>query len=67
MHLDDLKERLNELKNTYVVVDDVQKCAICEEYFTQNDCVALTKDRERVHERCLPEKKDDVVVLKDMF
>ena len=66
--MDQVNDQLEQLKNTFVIVEGTQKCAVCGEPFTNDSSIAITQDREKVHEKCLSEEERELAVeLKDMF
>lgn len=66
--LNDNLERLEEIKNTFTVIEGEQRCGICGEQFTNEEPTVLTRDRERVHEKCVSEEeKQYMIVLNDLY
>lgn len=66
--LNDNLERLEEIKNTFTVIEGDQRCAICGEQLTNEESTVLTRDRERVHEKCVSEEeKQYMIVLNDLY
>lgn len=66
--LNDRLDELEKLKNTFTVIEANQKCAVCGELLSNEETIALTKDRERVHVHCLSdEEKKSMLELEDLF
>ena len=66
--LNDRLDELEKLTNTFTVIEANQKCAVCGELLSNEETIALTKDRERVHVHCLSdEDKKSMLELEDLF
>ena len=66
--LNDRLDELEKLKNTFTVIEANQKCTVCGELLSNEETIALTKDRERVHVHCLSdEEKKSMLELEDLF
>lgn len=65
MRTNQLRRELNSLKNSYVLVNGGETCAVCGEEFRQDDCMVIDVEDKKVHERCCKEK--EIEVLNDLF
>lgn len=52
---------MNSLKNSYVMVNGGETCAVCGEAFRQDDCMVIDGEDKKVHERCCKEKEIEVL------
>ena len=65
VELDALQRRLSEVRNEHVVVQPGMRCAVCGEMMLGTERVALSKERQVVHAKCV--KKEELIELTDLF
>lgn len=66
-----LRRALNSERNSYVLVEGGEVCAICGEGFKADDCMVIYGDGKKVHERCYKETEKEaeaeLEVQNDLF
>lgn len=65
VELDTLQRRLSEVKNEHVVVQPGMRCGVCGEMMLGTEQVALSKERQVVHAKCV--SKEELIELTDLF
>lgn len=65
MELDALQRRVSRAKNEHVLVEPGMRCAVCGEMMLGTERMALSKERQVVHAKCV--KGEELIELTDLF